>query len=483
MMKKLLLPILAIYLATHSVGCTSGDAKDEDAEESSVADDESFAEEGEEDFADGSDEAKDSEDGGDEEEDTEVADDDSDKGEKSEKGGEDIEDELADEGGEEKSDDIALDESDKDSGEDEEFPEDVAEESPKDSEQKVAGSEQPNDENVFTSESPTSSEAPNEQASMEPPPPAPAEPPPPSETSSEPPAPVAFAPLQKIKEAPFEQGGTMLNRVYLTRPNDTVKSISEKIYGKADHAKDLRKWNPGLKAAPRVGTKVYYSSPQNPQDTSRMLTFYEDVGVPPQVYMTKDGDNIRAVSKELLGHPDSWKEVWSTNPAVESKGVVAAGLELKYWPDGVATPPGGPANTMAGAEPPMDPNGQPQDPNAMANNMPPDVNPPGMGTTAPPGGDMPPPDPFAAAQQPPPPAPDTAPPPLSVPQPPPMADNKVPEPDPIRKKAPAAEAGPADADTTLLLGVGGVALILLVGVFVIMRKNRSRRIDLSQTQV
>ena len=39
------------------------------------------------------------------------------------------------------------------------------------------------------------------------------------------------------------------------------------------------------------------------------------------------------VSETLLGDKDSWKEVWATNPHVESKDYIPAGIDLKYWTD------------------------------------------------------------------------------------------------------------------------------------------------------
>jgi hypothetical protein len=79
-------------------------------------------------------------------------------------------------------------------------------------------------------------------------------------------------------------------------------------------------------------------------------------------------------------------------------------------------------------------------------------------------------------------SPDTAPPPVSGTTEPPAAPPS--EGDPVKKKGPApAEVVSASDDTTMMLGVCGVALVLLVGVFVIMKKNRARQIDLSQTQV
>ena len=61
----------------------------------------------------------------------------------------------------------------------------------------------------------------------------------------------ASAPLQKVKEAPFQQGGHLLNTVYVARPGDTFKSISSMVYGNPDHVKDLKASNPGMKTGPK----------------------------------------------------------------------------------------------------------------------------------------------------------------------------------------------------------------------------------------
>ena len=69
--------------------------------------------------------------------------------------------------------------------------------------------------------------------------------------------------------------------------------------------------------------KVYYNSPQRPSDSGRLLTYYEDLSVAPQQYVSKPGDNIRVVAQNLLGHERSWMEVWATNPDVDSKNELA----------------------------------------------------------------------------------------------------------------------------------------------------------------
>ena len=337
----------------------------------------------------------------------------------------------------------------------------------------------------------------------------------------------AFAPLVKIKDAAFTKKGALLNRVYLGRPGDTTKAVAGKIYNDAGRSKDLVAWNPFLKRGVKTGDKIYYSSPKDPADT-KMLTFYEDAGIAPAVYTSKEGDNIRKVSKQLLGTGDSWKEVWATNASVESKGDIPAGLELKYWPD-----TGAPVQAMAGgpkagagagndldamggipndpmSPPPMPPPqaasppqiqpaqrpGGPPLPPGMNGGMPP-TNVAGNDPLAPPPGQMPappPPGPGPAS------TPDTtgmgktgAPPadPMAPPPPPPPVDASAPPPPPpvaakpkVKSAAPVGEPeGASDPDTMMAVGFGGILLLAAAVLFVVIRKNRAKRMDLGQTQV
>ena len=272
-------------------------------------------------------------------------------------------------------------------------------------------------------------------------------------------------PYEKIKTEPFEKKGTLMNRVYLAREKDTAKGISEKIYGSADRAKDLKAWNPSLKNhAPRVGDKIYYNSPKEPQDNTKMLVFYEEMGVAAQTYMTQPGDDIRKVAKKLLGHKDSWKEIYATNAALENKmGKAPEGMELRYWPAmNEAQPPPMAGNPPAGGLPPDAMNNIP-DPNA------------GAGTVQPPQQVPPPPPPVAVA------------PPTPPPLDPPVAQNTPGAEKPVTKK-PASptqnlEAG-ADPDQTMMALAGGLLVVAAIAAFMVIRRQRAKRIDLSQqTQV
>jgi hypothetical protein len=304
-----------------------------------------------------------------------------------------------------------------------------------------------------------------------------------------------FIPVKKIRDTAFAAAdGTNLNRVYLGRPGDTVKSISQKIYGQ-NRSKDLLAWNSHLRSGVKTGDKVYYSSPNSPGDFS-MKTFYEDAGVEPAVYVSSEGDNIRKVSKELLGSSESWKEVWATNMNVESKGDIPAGVELRYWPEGTgeivvakktnSVPPPAAAKNQAAASPPpapmddfppMDMAPPPADdfqqmaenpqqmPNDMAMEPPPPAPPQDFNPEDPASGDE------AAIGS------------IAPPPPPPPDQMAPPEPKPVAKKAASAEVSSADSETLMALGFAGILALAIAVLFTVIRKNRARHADLGQTQV
>lgn len=267
-------------------------------------------------------------------------------------------------------------------------------------------------------------------------------------------------PVKKIADAPFNKNGMLLNTVYIARQGDDMSSISQKIFG-GDQTSALLQANPNLSNGVKVGDKVYYNSPKRPQDAERMLTYYEDSGVAPQSYVAKSGDNIRVISKNLLGDQGSWKEVWATNMAVDSKDELAEGTELRYWPEGAVAA----APTMAEAAPapaapetPQMPEPTPEAP--VAANDP--------AAAGAPQDDFALPDDMAnsgaaagtVAVEPPPPPP-----------PPPAAPQK-------------SVASNDEKDLTFMLSAGG---LLLVGVGVllgIIRKGRSRKMSMNtHTQI
>lgn len=148
-----------------------------------------------------------------------------------------------------------------------------------------------------------------------------------------------LVPVQKMASAPFNRAGILLNSLYIVRPGDTINSIKEKIYGSGSSA-NLVQLNPSLKPNNlKVGEKVYYNSPNRPNDSSRMMYYYDDVGMQAQYYEIQSGQSIRKVAQDLLGHPRSWMEVWATNPDVESKWTVSRSHNLRYFPEGGAAAP------------------------------------------------------------------------------------------------------------------------------------------------
>lgn len=164
-----------------------------------------------------------------------------------------------------------------------------------------------------------------------------------AESRSSPPTPVpAPAPkvisLNKITQTPYKKAGYLVNAVYIARPGDTLSNIGQKIYG-ANKTDILRQINPHLQSrAVKVGDKIYYNSLQRPNDSSRLLFYYQDINAPSSVHVLSPGDNIREIASKLLGHPNSWKEIWATNPELVSKGEIMTRINIVYWPVASAEP-------------------------------------------------------------------------------------------------------------------------------------------------
>lgn len=171
-----------------------------------------------------------------------------------------------------------------------------------------------------------------------------------------------LSPLKKMETEAFTRAGTKLNRLYVARSGDSIKEVSQKIYGEDKSAK-LLKWNPSLHRSLKVGDKVYYASATNPDDNKVML-YYEENGISPTFFNLKKGQSFRKVAKELLGHERSWMEIWATNPNIESKWEVTADEQIRYWPTGTTGSPI--AKTEPKPEPPApkqeEPQAQPQQP-------------------------------------------------------------------------------------------------------------------------
>lgn len=256
-------------------------------------------------------------------------------------------------------------------------------------------------------------------------------------------------PLQKMMTTPYRKNGVLVNGLYVARTGDTTESVSQKIYG-ADKTAELKDINSTLaRRSMKVGDKVYYSSPNRPTDESTILTYYEDKGLAPEVYLSKSGDNIRTVAKELLGETDSWKELWSTNLEVESKGELDEGTRLRYWSTESASvsAPAVAANTAPPIEDQMAP--------------PPMAEPPPLPDEA---AVSPPSDVAAMETAPPPPMEEVAPP------PPPMAEAP-----PVSAQVDSASNLTEDPDQMMTLMTGAVLLIAAIAMFIIIRKKRAKR--------
>lgn len=275
---------------------------------------------------------------------------------------------------------------------------------------------------------------------------------------------------RKIEQTPWKEGGKLLNTAYVARDGDSWASVSQMIYG-SEKASELKKMNPAIKGRKlKVGDKVYYNSPHRPDDATKVLMYYEDSGIAPEVYIAKAGDTAKSVAKELFGSEQGWKELYATND-FESKGNLDEGTQIKYW------------RTAAAVTKPAE----------VAAAQPPEMAPP-----APPAGDMPPP-PATAEMPPPPPPADMAPPPpppdmasneMAPPPPPPppveaVAPPPPPPPEMAKKNPGAGDAGaPMEEDQMTTLAAGAVVAVGLA-LFMIMRRRRKKELEqaIQDTQV
>ena len=146
-----------------------------------------------------------------------------------------------------------------------------------------------------------------------------------------------WIPLKKIKSSPYQKAGVWVNAVYIAREGETLQSVSNKIFN-SDRVAHLQAINSHLKnRGVKVGDKIYYNSPVRPDDGQQLLFYFVDQGTLPTEYLVEAGKNIRQVSRELLGHPDSWKEIWATNPELKSKGKLDHSVTIRYFPPGAGT--------------------------------------------------------------------------------------------------------------------------------------------------
>jgi hypothetical protein len=290
--------------------------------------------------------------------------------------------------------------------------------------------------------------------------------------------------LKKVNSlTPYQaKAGGWVNTVYIARPKEKLADISQKIYS-SDKTSELKAIadNSYLKSrAPKAGDKIYYVSPNRPDDSTKMLLYYEDMGLVPQTYVAKPGENLRKVSKSLLGYDNAWKEVWSSN-SIESKTSLKDGEILRYWTSDsnevmASSPPAPPpqgAATVADSS---------QAPQATAQMAPPTAATDASASLPPPPADananLPPPptDAMAAGstEAPPPPLQEAPPP----PPPPPASEDVVAAPEGEKQKANLDEAaaeeeeGGLSSDTMMSMGALGVLVALLA--FVIIRKRKQK---------
>lgn len=145
-------------------------------------------------------------------------------------------------------------------------------------------------------------------------------------------APKKIISLRKIPVNPWKREGQWINSIYIARDGDSLSSIASQIYNNSDPSL-LQKINSHLRNREVVvGDKVFYGSIKRPDDSQRFLTYYEDQGIPASSIAIQAGDNIRTFSKNLLGHDKSWKEIWATNPDIESKGIINEMTMIQFWP-------------------------------------------------------------------------------------------------------------------------------------------------------
>jgi len=289
--------------------------------------------------------------------------------------------------------------------------------------------------------------------------------------------PVAVTPISKIETAPFRRGGFLLNAVYIARPGDDFKRVAQKIYGNKSKAKDLRAMNPGVSTL-RVGTKIYYNSPNRPEDQMSLKFYYEDIGMQPQVFVSQKEENLKTKAKELLGFSGAWKEIWSTNQSLDSQKLLPAGTEVYYWPDldvASATAPKLANTPESSVVPPIAPpaqeplsqdNGQ-----ILAMN---DVPPPPPVDAAPPVEEFTPPPPPPSIESVNPPAPPP-PPPVETANPPAPTQSPAPTFEPPQVQA-AQDEEVTDEQDEMMMILGAIGILSAgAAALIVIRKRRQQK--------
>ncbi len=293
---------------------------------------------------------------------------------------------------------------------------------------------------------------------------------------------------------PYQTPNGWVNTVYMARPGETLADISQKIFA-ADKVKDLKKIaeNSYLKwRSVKPGDKLYYVSPNRPDDSAKTLFYYEDMGMVPETYVAKKGDNLKNVAKEILGYKNAYMEMWAANP-VDSKGKLTEGETLKYWRSAsgvtnstvasntatgsaqlVDTPPEQfappPAAEMPPAQQAATTTDMPLPPDSTAS-LPP---PPSMDQQPMPAMDAPtnaPPMDASASLPPPPP-----PPPAEMAPPAPMDDMASTKPV-VSEDQELSDAGALDNDTVMSLGAVGVLTAALA--FALIRRKKKKAAEMA----
>jgi hypothetical protein len=153
-----------------------------------------------------------------------------------------------------------------------------------------------------------------------------------------------LVPIAKVSKEPFFRNQRLMNTVYVARPGEDLMTISHKIFEK-DNTQTLLTDNQYLLKGVDIGDQIYYNSPNRPDDKKEILTYYEDIKMAPQYYITKKGDNIQKIGREVLGYDDAWKEVWVFNDSLQSQAQLPAGLKIRYWSGNeLQTPPEAPVS-------------------------------------------------------------------------------------------------------------------------------------------
>jgi hypothetical protein len=306
--------------------------------------------------------------------------------------------------------------------------------------------------------------------------------------------------LKKISAVvPYQSAtGAWINTVYVARPKEKLKDISMKIYN-ADKTKELKNIteNSYLKNhSVKAGDKIYYSSPNRPDDSTKMILYYEDMGMVPETYVAKKGDRLKKVSKEILGYDKAWVEVWASN-AVESKDKLNEGETIKYWRSASSLS----STDIAQNTQPTTGAAQLVDQSQMPKSQPPEVNPALAQNVTPPPADMnslPPPPPPPDMNTPPPPDMNSA----APPPPPPPDMNTPPPPPPPDATATAAAKPPSgkdkkkftgDAgeeetsaieglDQDTMMSIGAVAVLTIALAFVLIRRRKKKAAEQIMTE-